>query len=95
MTEASLKPQMKFRASLSGKEVLIYPACPHSSAWFESMGKRTIKAQELHWVGKMGVEMAMVTGQIKEAQRTLGIENLNKDGVLKGKFDMLDNLKAK
>lgn len=87
------KPQMQFKASIVGNEALIQPVCPHSHAWFESMGKRYIKPNELHWVGKMGIELAIVDGHTKRLQKELGEDKISPKGILKGKFDMLDYLK--
>ena len=82
------KPHMKFLAKMIGLEAHIYPACPHSEAWFQSMGKRTIKPEELHWVGDMGIELSMVKGEIKQVQKILGRDKIDRKGVLTGKFDM-------
>lgn len=88
------KPQMRFTAREMDGEYQIAPACPHSDAWLQSMGKRYIKATDLHWVGKMGIEVAMVSGPIKGLQKALGKDGIDKNGtLLRGRFDMLDQSK--
>jgi hypothetical protein len=87
------KPQMAFRATLSNGESIIQAACPQSHAWFESMGKHHISPTDLHWVGKMGIDIVMVTGKIREAQKVLG-DKLSHKGVLTTKFDAKDVLKV-
>lgn len=84
---------MKFRARMEGSEVMIFAACPHSSAWLESMGKHSIKAEFLSFVGKMGIEAAFVEGKIFETQKVIGRDKLADSGLLKGKFDALEDIK--
>lgn len=81
------KPQMKFHASMVGKDPIITGACPHAIAWLDSMGKKHIKPTDLFWVGKMGIEMAIVTGNIKQVQKEIGRDKIDKKGLLTGNFD--------
>ncbi|HEY3526380.1 MAG TPA: hypothetical protein VGK47_09300 [Nitrososphaeraceae archaeon] len=87
------KPQMSFYASLSGRDIVIKGACPHAIAWLESMGKMSIKPNELHWVGKMGIEVCMVKGEVKRLQREIGRDKIDRTGLLTGKFDALDKMR--
>lgn len=85
------KPQMKFKASLLGTDVVLIGACPHACAWIESMGKHNIKPTDLHWVGKMGIELAMVEGKINSVRKELGKDKITPNGIIK--FDALDSFK--
>ncbi len=85
------KPQMKFKASLLGSEVILVGACPHAKAWIESMGKYHIKPTELHWVGKMGIELAVIEGKVNSIRKELGKDKVTPNGIVK--FDALDSFK--
>jgi hypothetical protein len=93
LSDAELpKPQMKFKASLLDNEAVLIGACPHACAWIESMGKHCIKPTDLHWVGKMGIELAIVEGKVNSVRKELGKDKITSQGVIV-KFDALDNFK--